>query len=315
MGKKFGWLLFIMIGLTASGLLAWQVTHAQTRRSNFPETGHVLRGEFFDFYWSAEDPIKVYGYPITDETTDITTGRPVQYFQRAVFMLFPDATNEFRIQMLPLGEYLYTPGEPVAEPGQMSNCRQFPESGKQVCYAFRDFYEAHGDIGQFGYPISNFEYQFGRIVQYFQRARFEWYPEMPSGQRVKIADVGSEYFYKVGEDPWKIPPIEKLQSVMELKVRAVPENPVVDLNGNQTIHVIVQDQNHQPVPGADVEIMVQLPSGEAGVYNAPSTDQYGISSIELSINTQITGRALVWVNAKFSDVGEFSTETSFRIWW
>lgn len=315
MAKKVGWLFIALLFIAASGMAAWQVSHAQTRRSDFPETGQVLRGEFYEYYWSANNPILVYGYPISDVIQDKATGRPIQYFQRAVFMLFQEAPEKSRVQSLPLGEYLYTPGEPIPTSGQMANCVGFPETGRQVCYAFLDFFEANGGIEQFGYPISNFEYQFGRIVQYFQKARLEWYPELPSGQRVKIADVGSEYFSKVGEDPVVIPQIEIQQKIMSLKVRAYPGKPVVRLEDTQVIHVIVQDQNHQPVPKAEIEAVIQLPSGEEIKTLAPVTDKNGMTTLELSIDTGTTGRALVRVRARFSDVGDYFTETSFRIWW
>jgi len=315
MAKRLGCLMIALLIIVASGLAVWQVSHAQTRRSDFPETGHVLRGDFHEYYWSVDNPILVYGYPITDVIEDEVSGRPTQYFQRAVFMLFPDAAEKSRVQPLPLGEYLYTPGDPIPSSGQMSNCFDFPETGKQVCYAFLDFFETNGGVEQFGYPISNFEYQFGRIVQYFQRARFEWYPELPSGQRVKIADIGSEYFNRVGGDQGVIPPIEIQQKILSLKVRAYPAKPVVRLEDAQVIHVIVQDQNHQPVPKAEIEAVVQFPSGEEIKTLAPVTDRNGITTLEIRIDTDTTGRALVKVRARFSDLDEYFTETSFRIWW
>ena len=44
----------------------------------------------------------------------------------------------------------------------------------------------------FGEPISPMEVMpNGRLVQYFERARMEWWPEKPTGMRVVLTDVGN----------------------------------------------------------------------------------------------------------------------------
>lgn len=315
MAKKVGWILLASLIVFASGFLVWQNSHAQIRRSDFPETGHVIRGEFYNYYWSVEDPILVYGYPITDTTTDVATGRLVQYFQRAVFVAHPEMPPGLRVQLAPLGEFLYVPGESISLPDKFTHCRPFEETGKQVCYAFLDFFDANGGVEQFGNPISNFENKYGRIVQNFQRARFEWYPEYPSGQRVKLADLGSEHFITVGEDPDKLRRNNILQAILDLRVSAFPEAPVVTLEGEQTIHVLVQDQNRLPVPGARVDMILRLPSGFETSYTAPKTDANGMTAVTFDINTSTPGRALVWVTVEYQELEKHTTKTSFRVWY
>ena len=56
-----------------------------------------------------------------------------------------------------------------------SDVRYFSETGHYLRGAFRYFWESHGALWNFGYPITE-EYirkSDGRIVQYFERARFE----------------------------------------------------------------------------------------------------------------------------------------------
>ena len=315
MGKKLGWIILALTIIFASVFIFWRVSHAQIGRSEFPESGHSIRGEVYRFYWSNPDPIHVYGYPITELTTDVSSGRLVQYFQRAVFVLNPEAPRDQRIQLAPLGEYLYVPGDPISITGNLSNCKTFNETGFQVCYAFLDFFKANGGLEQFGYPISNFELQHGRVVQYFQRARFEWYPELPSGQRVKLADVGSEHFYTVGEDLDKIRRNETNQTVLKLRASAYPEDPVTKLNDKQTIHVLVQDQNRQPVPYAMVEVLVYLPSGRQFRNDNVETGENGFATVTFDIEEKNPGRALVWVIVNFEKLDEYLTSTSFRIWY
>src|SRR5207253_3680714 len=59
----------------------------------------------------------------------------------------------------------------------------FPVVGHTLPGGFRDYWQAHGGLAQFGYPLTE---EFaeksptnGRlyVTQYFERARFEWHPE------------------------------------------------------------------------------------------------------------------------------------------
>jgi hypothetical protein len=69
----------------------------------------------------------------------------------------------------------------------------FPQTGHFVENEFLAFYQqaARPDL-LYGYPISRafFDESIGRSVQYFQRARFELYPENPSELRVKLSPLG-----------------------------------------------------------------------------------------------------------------------------
>ena len=69
---------------------------------------------------------------------------------------------------------------PVVEPGPIIT---FPETGKTLGNGFKHFWEAHGGLAQFGYPLTD-EFSLtsptdGKVytVQYFERARFEYHPE------------------------------------------------------------------------------------------------------------------------------------------
>lgn len=75
-------------------------------------------------------------------------------------------------------------------------CRLFDETRHNVCGRFREFWESYGDgaVMTFGYPLSeSFTNGAGIVVQYFERARFEWRPG--SGQNrwdVLLGRVGDE---------------------------------------------------------------------------------------------------------------------------
>ena len=64
------------------------------------------------------------------------------------------------------------------------NIRYFTETGHNLGYAFRNYWENNGGLAQFGYPLteeftedSDTEKGKSFLVQYFQRNRFEYHPE------------------------------------------------------------------------------------------------------------------------------------------
>ncbi|MGA7195382.1 MAG: hypothetical protein WBW94_17320 [Anaerolineales bacterium] len=79
---------------------------------------------------------------------------------------------------------------------QDPNNQYFPETGHNVQGDFLRFYNAVSDpITLYGYPITEqFNRKDGLLVQYFQRARFEYHPELPDGQRVVLTDLGTQMY-------------------------------------------------------------------------------------------------------------------------
>lgn len=74
----------------------------------------------------------------------------------------------------------FRPVPPPEDPG----VDYFPETGHTLRGIFRQFWYANGGLPIFGYPISEaFEEQSATdgqvyLVQYFERNRFEWHPEL-----------------------------------------------------------------------------------------------------------------------------------------
>lgn len=194
-------------------------------------------------------------------------------------------------------------------------CQYFPDTDHQVCYAFLDFFEANGGIAQFGYPISDLEFQEGRLVQYFQRACFEWHPDLASGRRVVLADLGQRYFDLRHEDPQRLRPSNTIHTILSLHARAFPEIAVMPPGkGNQFLYVIVQDQNLIPVSNATVVLTVKYPSGkEDQIVN--TTDSNGIAKTQVTLlNEQTKGLVEVGIKVSYNSLEQTTTRTSFRIW-
>ena len=283
----------------------------------FPETGHWVSGDFLVAYEKASDPTKLYGYPITGVIDNLTTNRKIQYFQRAHFELHPENPPELRVQRTYLGEIMYIAGNAMPAPQNHPACRHFPETNHQVCYAFLDFFDKNGGINQFGYPISDIELRSERMVQCFQMACFEWHPELPSGQRVTLLDLGRLYFEARKENPKELLPDRENyipKTTLKLQVRAFPEMAVVSSNNQQTIHVIVQDQNLLPIANAQVTLTVHSKNGDEESYTMPETDINGLTSLKYSVEQKGFGIVKVTVTVNY-DIFEVQTRTSYRLWW
>lgn len=311
--------ILILLILALTGVLGGDSSLAQLGEElYFSETGHRVTGEFAAVFRNTPEALLVYGFPITEAFQDSVTGLIVQYFQRMRFELHPEAsTPDQRVVLSPLGRYLYRPGQQLPMPGGGSACETFDASGFQVCYSFLDFFKEHGGVNQFGYPISNIEAHDERIVQYFERARFEWHPELPPGQRVTLTDLGARYFDQRGENPVRLLPVADsnlVTTILDLKVQAFPRHPVSGKSGKQTVFVTVRDQNSQPVSGAQILLTVNVPGGEQNRYVMPGTDANGISQFEFRYQSDATGVAELEILATFNGI-EAETVSSFRIWW
>jgi hypothetical protein len=83
-------------------------------------------------------------------------------------------------------------------------CRFFPETRHSVCHAFLDFWQTNGGMEVFGLPLTEERTEVieGRAltVQYFERARFEFHPELiGTGDEVLLSDLGRQILRLRGE--------------------------------------------------------------------------------------------------------------------
>ena len=69
----------------------------------------------------------------------------------------------------------------------------FPETGHNLAYGFRHYWEKNGGLALFGFPITEEMREGGHTVQYFERARFEYFPQYKgTAQETQLGLVGSE---------------------------------------------------------------------------------------------------------------------------
>ena len=262
----------------------------------------------------------LFGYPITDEFIDSTDQIKTQYFQRARFDLV-DGPSGQTVQLAPLGVYSHETGAPTAPFSTNSpTCRAFDATGKSVCYAFLQFYDEYKGSKYFGNPISDAEIRDDRIVQYFERARMEWIPEMPEGQRVVLTKLGILYYDSHVGNPILLEPVqsnipEQSLPMVTLQAHAFVTQALIPADGTQVLYIITQDQNFAPVPGALASVTVTLPNGQKLVYHTALTNADGVTQLAFSLK-DIPVKDIVQVEVNTEYMGmQAQTSTWFRIWW
>jgi hypothetical protein len=220
--NKHKWLsILVMIPLLATLFpLVGDVSRAQAARY-FPETGHYVKGLFLQ-YWDGHGGLAQQGYPISEELQEPsdTDGKTytVQYFERAVFEHHPENQAPYNVLLSLLGVFYYNGeygGEAPTQRTSTDDPRKFTETGKTVGGAFRRYWEGHGGLAQQGYPISD---EFQEIsptdgktytVQYFQRAVFEYHPELAGTANEVLLSLLGVFYYKQkhsGVPPTTAPP-------------------------------------------------------------------------------------------------------------
>jgi peptidoglycan/xylan/chitin deacetylase (PgdA/CDA1 family) len=167
----------------------------------FPQTGHWLSHGFLS-YWNSFGGLPVFGYPISDEFTDPQSGFVTQYFERARFEWHPGAwPSRYDVLLGRLGsELAQQQGLLGTAPFQRlsasndANCTYYAPTGHRLCFGFRDFWNAHGGLAIYGYPISEefTDPATGLTVQYFERQRLEYHPSNPPAWRVQGGLLGTQ---------------------------------------------------------------------------------------------------------------------------
>ena len=83
------------------------------------------------------------------------------------------------------------------DPPPQLETRQFSESGFWVSGEFLTYFDVHGGLEIFGYPISYpFVNDYGVLVQYFQNARMEYHALHPDPYKLQLVLLGDELGYR-----------------------------------------------------------------------------------------------------------------------
>ena len=116
------------------------------------------------------------GSPLTSAFTH--SGLVVQYFEKARMEYHSENPARYRIQLGLLGEKLGRWEAPIPQsrvpPAFDPSQRYYPQTGHTLAPPFLDYYDSHGGLWRFGYPLGQPYHERGVLVQDFQRARLAW---------------------------------------------------------------------------------------------------------------------------------------------
>jgi hypothetical protein len=203
------------------------------------------------------------------------------------------------------------------------------------------YFDEHGGLDVFGYPITEFLIERGRIVQYFQRACLEWYPENPHPYKVQLGLLGEiDVNQKLDEkklDPTLLDPQPAiltsptpastsdssappattptpLPSVTAIDVSASVKYAITGREGYQTVYMYVTDQRGRSLPGAQVSFVAHYTTGDRD-FSAPPTDTTGYTHHTFSVGNPLPGYIIVVdVTVTYGPLTA-TTQTSFLPWW
>ncbi|RLC67016.1 MAG: hypothetical protein DRI48_03365 [Chloroflexi bacterium] len=282
----------------------------------FVETGYYVCDEFLEFF-ETRGGLEIFGYPISEAFNDPSRGLLVQYFQRARMEWHPYNPEPYKVLLGLLAQELGYCRPPInaAEIPPFNNSLRhyFPETGHVVAYAFLDYFNEKGGLDIFGYPCSEFMYEDGYVVQYFQRARMEWHPEVVSGQRMRLTNLGEIYLSRIQNN--ELPQlVEGTALVTRLQVSASVRHIITGQGGRQIVFVYVTDQLDQPVPGAAVGMVVRYQSGDQ-IYELEPSDENGFTSHSFDILPAPQGRKVIIDVTAMYDELTAKTQTFFLPWW
>jgi len=175
-------------------------------------------------------------------------------------------------------------------------------------------------VDLFGYPVTEFYAENDRVIQFFQRALMEWDPNRDA---IVLHNLGEYWIDQHRElqpmkDPQHLtirPPSSMPTHVVSaLHATASVRNAFTGQKDEQTVWVYVNDQNGQPVEGAEVTLTAILVPGGFAVPIGP-TDRMGHTETDFSL-ADLTPGQLVILEARVR-YGELTTKARafFLVWW
>jgi hypothetical protein len=127
--------------------------------------------------------------------------------------------------------------------------RFFEETGFEIAGEFLKYFDQHGGLEIFGYPISAAYNRHGVMVQYFQKARMEWHVVGPYANTVTLGNLGQELGFqneglaKPVRSTWRRLYFEETQhTVSHFFLKYFHAYAGVDLFGPPITEMFIEDQ-------------------------------------------------------------------------
>jgi hypothetical protein len=176
--------LLLLVALCLGALVVLPTAHAAARQRCFDVNGLCVSDPLLG-YWERNGGLSVFGYPLADAHMETAEGRTlrVQWFERDRLEIQNDGSvtagrlgaRALELQGRPWETF---PTVAAATPG----CIYFTLTKHQLCAPFLRYWMTHGGLERFGYaitePISEEIEGHSYTVQYFERRRMEYHPEL-----------------------------------------------------------------------------------------------------------------------------------------
>lgn len=204
-GYILGLLLFLLFGCIVRSSFAYSPVQ-RVVTTDYPVQEPLLS------FWQ-QGGVALFGYPIspalTEQNPDDGKVYTVQYFERARLEYHPEAAQPVQPGRLGVERLAHLTGTvddtlPPAIgalaapflPGPDTTCHTFDETSYALCGPFATYWEAHGGIAMFGYPLTPpvaYRSAAGSVLvaQYTERARLEF---DPASQVITLGLLGREVY-------------------------------------------------------------------------------------------------------------------------
>ncbi len=189
----------LLLGLLAGAWIVPTQLRAADEALYFAASGQRLDNTYgFLNHWRSSNGPLTLGAPLTAALSE--NGLTVQYFERGRLEFHPAYDNAVLRGHLG-AEYATTLWRTFAAPdpvaAEQANTTHFAATGYTLTDPFVGFWNAHGGLDTFGYPISAPEWEYVGstmlLVQYFERARLEHQPlAADPSQTVTIGALGRD---------------------------------------------------------------------------------------------------------------------------
>jgi hypothetical protein len=331
--------LFVTILLMLTLVLPSTSLFAQSDSQFFPETNKSVNGKFLE-YWRANGGLPVFGYPITEATSELDpeTGQVflTQWFERNRFELHPEnkgtkyevllglVGKDLRREALGV-DYTFLP----TTPKDGDNNRFFNETGHNLSQEFLNYWQSKGGLERFGFPLSEarneVDSETGKVflTQWFERARFEWHPENKGteaevllgllGKQLKTAPPRAQFKWEMlSDDPLDALALDN-QDNLWVAMDRVPPHAIGDFI---TKIVKFDNQGHQlfefrPTPvqirGIRVVIRAMTFDKEGNLYLAKSSFADTNYAIQVE-KFDAQGHSLLTFGSKGTKPGQFPSD-------
>jgi len=174
----------------------------------FTASGHTVSSNFLR-HFETMGGVESLGYPITEPFTQ--ERRQVQYFEYARLEDHPDNPGGPVVKLSALGERLGRRQPPISAsqrpPASERSSRYYPQMGHAVNGDFLGYFDQHGGLDRFGFPIAEPLVVEGKLAQYCQLAGMIWPFARPPGKRVTLEPMGQGYFEALAFDMTLLAPI------------------------------------------------------------------------------------------------------------